>query len=157
MKKLTQIAAVATLGFAALVSTSAQAAFASANFDVVITLTSACVITAPSNVAIAYTSFAAATTSNTGGTGGTLKCTSGLPYTITYGAAAPGGSNPATGTGANTGLAYSIGAPTGLTGTGTGAAVTYAVPVTLTGLPASGTCATATCSDTITTTIFVNY
>jgi hypothetical protein len=160
MKKLSQIAAVATLGFAALASTTAQAGSANVNFDVVITLTAGCLITAPSNVAIAYTAFASAPTSNTGGTAGSIRCTSGLPYWFSYNAVqAAGPSGTASGTGVNTGLAYTIGAPTGVgaAGPGTGAAQAFAVPVSLTGLPAAGTCTTGTCSDTITTTIYVNY
>ena len=160
MKKLTQIAAVAAFGLAALASTTAQAGSASASFEVTINLTSGCLITAPSNVVIDYTAFAASPSANTGGTAGSIRCTSGLPYWFSYNAVqAAGPSGTASGTGANTGLAYTIGAPTGAgaAGPGTGNAQAFAVPVSLTGLPAAGTCASGSCSDTITTTIYVNY
>ena len=155
MKKIALIAAMA----AALASSfSAQAASVSGGFNVVVNLTSACEITTPSISALTlnYTSFQ--TTDATGTTNFDVRCTTSLPYTISLGSAS-GTDNAGFGAqtaGANTSLNYSLAVDgSGRTGTGL-TAITH----TITGTVAngqSGTCATATCSDTLAKTVFINY
>lgn len=131
MKKLTLIAA---LSLAVLASATAHAATATGNFDVNITLTSACVYAKTSDVDFAYTSFQVAAQAQTTSGGFTVKCTNTLPYTLALDAA---GSY----TDAATNLAYTLSlSSTGATGNG--AAQAYSVTGSIAG-GQGGDCATA--------------
>lgn len=154
MKKIALVAAMA----AALVSSfSAHAASVNGGFNVEITLTSACEITtAPGQITIGYTSFQG--TNATGNTTFGVRCTTALPYTISLGSASGtdnAGFGPQT-AGANTSLNYSLAVDGGgRTGTGL-TAITH----TITGTVASGqsgSCVTATCTDTLAKTVYINY
>ena len=154
MKKIALVAAIA----AALVSSfSVQAADVNGGFNVQINLTSVCQIMTPSigQLTMNYTSFGAAASGNT--TFG-VRCTTGLPYTVSLDAASTVDNN-GFGTqtaGTNTGLAYSLGVDGGgRTGTGL-TVITHTITGNIAaGLP--GSCATATCTDNIGKTVFINY
>ena len=130
MKKL---ALASALALTAMLTAQTQAATATGNFDVAITLTSACVYAKTSDIAFAYTSFQSTAAAQTTSGGFTVKCTNTLPYTMALDAA---GSY----TDQATNLAYTL-ALSAAGATGTGLAQTFSV----TGSIASGqagTCAT---------------
>ena len=77
MKRILTATAIA----AALAAGSAQAGNTSGTFNVNVTLTSACTLSAVTNVAFAYTSLQAAAANATGG-GFSVSCTNTLPYTF---------------------------------------------------------------------------
>lgn len=140
MKKLSAALAIAL----ATTGLSAHAATASQNFNVTVALTSACTVTAPSNVAFTYTSFQAAAANSTGGAF-SVRCTNTLPYTLSLDATA------GTVIGLNSTLALS--APGG---TGNGNAQAYTVNGTM-AAGQGGTCATPTCNGTSARTLTVTY
>jgi hypothetical protein len=119
MKKLFKIAAVAMLGFTALVSSGVNAATATGTFNVNINLTALCTVATIGDVTLNYTSLGA---EQTGNTSASITCTNGVPYTLSL------STPPATD--AITGIAYT----TALTGTipaaGTGSAQSVAITVT---------------------------
>src|SRR4051794_41818022 len=78
MKRILTATAIA----AALAAGNAQAAGqATSGFNVTINLTSACTVTAPTDVVFAYTSLQAGASSATGGAF-SVSCTTSLPYTL---------------------------------------------------------------------------
>jgi hypothetical protein len=134
MKKIALIAAVAS---ALLVPFSAaQAATAAGNFDVNITLTSVCLLTtsaATTDLNFAYSSFQGGAQAATGGAF-SLRCTNGLtPTSFAL--------DSTTVTDAATNLTYTLTLPTPLAGTGLAQTYTMAAGQ-------SGTCATASCTNT---------
>ena len=133
------------IGLAALAP--AQAATATAGFNVTASLTSKCEITvAPTNVAFVYTSFQAGPATATGGAF-TVRCTTDLPYTFSLSAAV----------GTVIGLAYTLtlSAPGGI-----GAGLTtssYSINGSMVS-GQSGICATtAVCTGTDAQTLTVTY
>lgn len=159
MKK---ILAAAVLASGLATGGGAQAQSTSSQFNVNITLTSACTLSAISDVAFAYTSFQAAAASGTGG-GFSVSCTNSLPYTFGLqagtGAATPPGAASISVTDNAVDLSYQL-ALSAAGGTGNGAAQSYSVTGTMAGGQA-GTCATASCSNAAATnkrhTLIVNY
>jgi len=141
MKKLTL---VASLALAALVTAPTQAATSTGNFDVAITLTSACIYAKTSDVAFAYTSFQTTAAAQTTSGGFTVRCTNTLPYTMALDAA---GSY----TDQATQLAYTL-ALSAAGATGNGSAQTYAVTGSI-AANQGGNCATAggVCTNTAST------
>lgn len=132
MKKLSLLAAALLAG---LVSVSAQAV--TANFDVTITLTSACEITTVPSVDFAYTSFQTGI-STANSVAGNVRCTNALPYSVALDAL--------TTTDNATNLTYTL-ALGAIAGTGAGV---LPQPIVVTGTMApgqAGTCATATCTN----------
>lgn len=107
-KQLKLLAAAAALALAP----TANAVDITGNFNVTVTLTPVCSITAgPANVTFTYTSFQAGAAASAGG-GFTVACTQNLSYSMTLDAPP---------TGLVGGLAYTIAAPAGaFTGTGVG-------------------------------------
>ena len=145
MKK---ILLAAIVGLTGLLSSTAQAQSATANFNVLINLTSACTLTAITDVAFTYTSFQTLAQPATGGAFN-VSCTNLRPYTFGL-VAGPGGAAPGAATinvtDAALNLAYTLGT-SAAGGTGNGAAQGYSVTGTMAG-GQSGTCATATCNNT---------
>lgn len=152
MKSIQKFAA-STIAAAALIAATApaQAAIVSSNFNVDITLTSACSVSTPVNLAFTYTALQVAPSTATSPFN--VICATGLPYTVTL-------------TGTNVtddavGLAYSLAltAPVG-GGTGTGLAQAYSVGGSIAGGQA-GTCITASCTNALATnnlkTVTVTY
>lgn len=135
MKKFAASAIAATALIAAAMP--AQAASVVSNFNVDITLTSACAVSTPTNLTFAYTALQAANATATSPF--SVTCVTGLPYTV--------GVSGANVTDSAVGLAYSliVAAPVG-GGTGTGAAQGYSIDGTIAGGQA-GTCVTATCTN----------
>jgi|LakMenEpi03Aug12_release.lakeMendotaPanAssembly.Ray.scaffolds.fasta_scaffold196786_4 spore coat protein U-like protein len=131
MKKL---ALAAALAMTAIITVPSQAATATGNFDVAITLTSACVYAKTSDVAFSYTSFQVAAQAQTTSGGFTVRCTNTLPYTMALDAA---GSY----TDQATNLAYTL-ALSSAGATGNGSAQTYSVTGSIAG-GQGGNCATA--------------
>ena len=138
---------MALLGAAAISAGSAQAATASGQFDVNITLNSTCTLSTINAVAFTYNSNAAGTVNSTAG-GFTVTCTNQLPYSfgLQSGTAAPVGSGNASITvnDADIAITYTLNAPGA--GTGSGAAQSLSVGGTIVG-PQSGNCATASCAN----------
>lgn len=120
--------------FAAVAAPAAQAQ--TANFDVVINLTSACQFGTVNNVTFNYTSFQAAASTATGG-GFQVRCTNTLPYTLAL------DSTSVTDDAVN--LAYTL-SLSAAGGTGNGAYQNYTVNGDMASGQA-GTCATATCTN----------
>lgn len=116
MKKL---ALAFALALTAMLTAPVQAATATGNFDVAITLTSACVYAKTSDVTFAYTSFQTTAASQTTPGEFTVRCTNTLPYTMALDLA---GSY----TDQATNLAYTL-ALSAAGATGTGSAQTYSV------------------------------
>lgn len=156
--KLKALAAAALL--ATGISGVSHAANTSATFNVDITLTSTCTVSAITNVAFAYTSFGAL--ANSTGGGFTVTCTNTLPYTFGLqtgtGAPTPPGNASINVTDDAVNLAYTLNAPAGATGDAT------AQGHTISGTMAagqSGDCAGATCSNAAATnrthTLIVNW
>jgi len=124
---------------------AAQAATATGNFNVTVTLTSMCQISSgPADVAFTYTSFQGAAATSTGG-GYSVQCTNTLPYTMSLDATS----------GTVSGLNYSL-ALSAASATGSGVAQAY----TINGTMASGqggTCALGSCSGTDARILTVTY
>jgi spore coat protein U domain-containing protein, fimbrial subunit CupE1/2/3/6 len=160
MKRILTATAVA----AALAAGNAQAAGqATSGFNVTINLTSACTVTAPTDVVFAYTSLQAGASSATGGAF-SVSCTTSLPYTL----ALQAGTTPPFNSVATTipsitdnvvQLTYSLGL-SGTSGVGSGVAQNFNVTGNMNGNQA-GTCASATCDNLTSTnrrqTLIVNY
>jgi spore coat protein U-like protein len=143
----------------------AAAQTASGQFDVNITLTSACTLSAITAVDFTYTSFQPGVQNSGAASGGfSVSCTNTLPYTFGLQA----GSGAATPPGAATigpinddavNLQYSL-ALSAAGGTGNGAAQAYRVTGTM-AAGQGGTCAAASCTNAAATnnthTLIVNY
>ena len=143
--KLISTLIAAAIAAAAVVP--AQAATATAGFNVTASLTSKCEVTsAPTDVAFTYTSFQTTAATATGGAF-SVRCTTSLPYTFSVTAAS----------GTVIGLAYTLGlSAAGGTGAGLTAA-SYNVTGSM-ALGQSGTCATtAACTGTAAHTLTVTY
>ena len=158
MKKLIAASLVA----AALASGNAQAGSTSGQFNVNVTLTSACTVSAVTNVAFAYTSLQAAIANGTGG-GFSVTCTNSLPYTFGLQAGSGAATPPGAATISVTDDAVSLGYSLGLSaagGTGSGAAQAYSVTGTM-AANQSGTCSAASCTNGAATnktqTLIINY
>ena len=158
MKKILTATAVA----AALAAGNAQAGNTSGAFNVNVTLTSACTLSAVTAVDFAYTSLQAALQNATGG-GFSVSCTNTLPYTFglwagTTGVTAPGAATINV-TDNSVNLNYTLGL-SAAGGTGNGAAQAFSVTGTMAGSQA-GTCAAASCTNAAATnkthTLIVNY
>lgn len=151
----------ALLGFAALASGTAHAVTATGNFNVAVTLTSACALNTPSNGAMAYTALA---TSNASATAATInvQCTNTLPYTATLNGAGTTTSNVYTFTDTDLDLTYKLTlSATGLGAAdgkniGTGANQAYTITPSV-DTAQGGKCATATCSKSIGHTLTITY
>lgn len=158
MKRLIAASAVA----AALASASVHAGNTSGQFNVVITLTSACTLSAVNAVNFAYTSLQGAAATGTGG-GFSVTCTNSLPYTFGLqsgsGAATPPGAATISVTDNAVNLGYTLGL-SAAGGTGNGAAQSYSVTGSMSANQA-GTCAAASCSNAAATnktnTLILNY
>lgn len=152
----------ASLVAAALASGHAQAGSTSGQFNVNVTLTSACTMSAVTAVDFAYTSMQAGAATATGG-GFSVTCTNSLPYTFGLqsggGAATPPGAATISITDNALNLGYSLGL-SAAGGSGNGAAQSYSVTGTMAGSQA-GTCAAASCNNSAATnrthTLIVNY
>jgi len=142
-----------TIAAAAMIASapSAQAASVISNFNVDITLTSACSVSTPGNLTFAYTALQAAPA--TASSPFNITCANLLPYTV--------GVSGANVTDNAVGLAYSlvVTAPVG-GGTGTGASQIYSIDGTIAGGQA-GSCVSASCVNTAATnkakTVTVTY
>ena len=151
-----------TLVAAALGAGNAHAGSTSGQFNVNITLTSACTISAVTDVAFAYTSLQAGAAAGTGG-GFSVTCTNSLPYTfglqVGSGAPTPPGAATISVTDDAVNLGYSLGL-SAAGGTGSGAVQPYSVTGSMAGGQA-GTCAAASCTNAGATnkthTLIVNY
>lgn len=143
MKKTTLLAVI-SLALTALVAVPARAATTAGNFDVIITLTSACQYAKTSDVVFAYTSFQTTAAAQTTAGGFTVKCTNTLPYTLALDAA---GSY----TDQATNLAYTL-TLSAAGGTGNGAAQAYSVTGSI-AANQGGNCATlgGVCVNTLST------
>ena len=130
MKKLLSLFALAMVS---AITLPVQAATVTGNFDVNISLTSACIYTKTSDVSFSYTSFQTSAQAQSTAGAFTVKCTNLLPYTLALDAA---GSY----TDAAVNLAYTL-ALSAAGGTGNGTAQTYSVTGSI---PANqpGNCAT---------------
>lgn len=152
MKKLLSLVALVLASIATL---PVQAATATGGFNVTIDLTSACrITTAPSTIALTYTSFqAAAATPATTGFG--VQCTNTLPYSMDIGTA--------TSTMAGVNLDYTLairnsGDTADVTGSQTAgaAATSYVIKATM-AAGQQGTCALGTCNATAARTLTISY
>lgn len=136
MKKILSIAALSMLSLSSLFTAPAQAAgTANGNFNVNLTLTSACQINTPTDLAMSYTALQG--TAATGTSTINVKCTNTLPYTLALDSTSV--------LDAATNLTYTL-ALSGATAAGTGANQV----ITVTGNIASGqsgTCALASCTN----------
>ena len=120
MNKQLKLLAAAT---ALMLAPAANAATITGNFNVSVTLTPVCSLTAgPANVTFTYTSFQGAVANSAGG-GFSVACTQNLSYSMSLDAPP---------TGLVGGLAYSISAPAGAF-TGTGVAVAHTITGTIAG------------------------
>jgi hypothetical protein len=120
MNKQLKLLAAATI---LAIAPAAQAATINGNFNVSVTLTPVCAITAgPANVTFTYTSFQAGVANSAGG-GFSVACTQNVSYSMSLNAAP---------TGLVGGLAYTIAAPAG-SFTGTGVAVAHTISGTIAG------------------------
>lgn len=136
MKKFI-VSVIAAASVLAVVAPVHAAGSVPSNFDVNITLTSACqMTTSPSNVVFTYTSLGAAAVSTGGGFG--VQCTNTLPYTLALDATSV--------TDGVVNLTYSL-ALSAATATGSGLAQSYTITGGITAGQA-GTCALATCNNT---------
>lgn len=147
-KKVLVVMMAAVFLLAPMVPVAQAAATVTGGFNVTVTLTPACTVTAPSNVVFTYTSFQVAVANSTGGAF-TLSCSTNLPYALTL-------DNPLP---SNTviGLVYALTLPANGNGTGAGQALT------ITGTMAGGqggTCAGpsgSTCPGTQARVLTVTY
>jgi len=158
MKRIIAATAVA----AALAAGNAQAGSTSGQFNVNVTLTSACTVSAVTDLAFAYTSLQAGAASATGG-GFSVACTSSLPYTFGLQSGAGAATPPGAATISITDNAVNLGYSLGLSaagGTGSGASQAYSVTGSMAGSQA-GTCAAASCTNAGATnkthTLILNY
>lgn len=120
MNKQLKLLAAAT---ALVLAPATNAATITGNFNVSVTLTPVCAITAgPANVTFTYTSFQAGAAASAGG-GFSVACTQNLSYSMSLDAAP---------TGMVGGLAYTISAPAGAF-TGTGVAVAHSISGSIAG------------------------
>ena len=158
MKKL--IASLMVAG-AFGVATS-DAANTSGQFNVNMTLTSTCSLSAVTAIDFAYTSLQGAVANGSNGNF-TVTCTNSLPYTFGLqagsGAATPPGASTVSVTDNAVNLGYNLGL-SAAGGTGNGSAQSYSVTGTMAASQA-GTCATASCTNGAATnktqTLIVNY
>jgi spore coat protein U-like protein len=135
MKKFL-VSVIAAASVLAVVAPVQAANSVPANFDVNITLTSACQITTPpSNVAFTYTSLGAAAASSGGGF--SVQCSNSLPYTL--------GLDATTVTDAAVNLTYTL-ALSATSATGSGVAQPYTITGGITAGQA-GNCTLATCNN----------
>ncbi len=159
MKKL--VAVMIAAGLLGTGTANAQSS-ASGQFNVNVTLTSSCTLSAINDLAFSYTSFQSGTANATGG-GYSVSCTNSLPYTFGLqsgtGTATPPGASTISVTDNAVNLAYQL-ALSAAGGTGNGSAQTYSVTGTMAGNQA-GTCSGASCSNSAATnkrhTLIVNY
>jgi spore coat protein U-like protein len=159
MKRLI-LAALASV--AALVAPAAQAQSTSGTFNVNITLTSGCSLSAVADVSFAYTSLQGGVANAAGG-GYTVSCTNSLPYTFGLqsgtGAPTPPGAATINVTDATLNLGYTLGT-NAAGGTGNGLAQAYNITGTMAAGQA-GTCAAASCNNAAsgnrTHTLIVNF
>lgn len=139
MKKILSIAALSMLSLSSLLTVPAQAAN---NFDVNITLNSACLYSKTTDVSFTYASFGAAATATAGAF--TVQCTKGLQYSLTL----DGGTGPTydyTDTALE--LNYKLTLANGVN-TGNGTAQPYNVTGTM-ALGQIGSCASGSCSSAV--------
>ena len=144
-------AAIALLGSQVQAATPAQAAMA-----VNVTLTSSCSVVAPAAMVFNYTSGGAAI-SATGGTGGTVRCTEGLPFTMFLSKASileAATTATVTYLDGTVGLTYSL-TLNSAASPGTGSAQSYGLSGSM--LTQWGACGTATCVVQNSRTIFLNF
>lgn len=119
-------------------------AVATTTFPVTVTVNPYCAIsTPPGTISLSYTSFQSSAA--TGSTGFTATCTNALPYTIGLDAT----------TGTLLGLSYTLSAPAGAYA-GTGLPQSYTINASV-AAGQSGTCATASCTGTVTHTLIITY
>lgn len=132
MNQFLSITAVVALTAAlAFLVQPAQAATATATFNVTASLQSKCEVTGgPTDVAFTYTSFQTGIASSTGGVVG-IRCTSSLPYSLSLTSTS----------GTVIGLAYTLTAPAG-TFTGSGASVNHTISGSM-AAGQGGTCASS--------------
>lgn len=153
MNKFVKAAFIAS-AVAASVSAAHAAGTATANFDVIVNLASACQIsTAPGNITLNYSAFSAANVSGT--TTFNVRCSQGLLYNV---------SMPISGAdniGTTLGLTYTVGVTAGGTTNVVGVAAAPGNQHTITadiGAGQPGICAnTAGCSATNTYTLTISY
>ena len=152
----------AMIAAAGLAAAPAQAQSTSGQFDVTITLTAACTLSAVADVAFAYTSLQGGVANATGG-GFSVTCTNNLPYAFGLqagtGAAVPPGAATINVTDDAVNLAYQL-ALSAAGGTGSGAAQNYSVTGSM-AASQGGTCAAASCTNAAATnnrhTLIVSY
>ena len=123
----------------AMAAPVAQAGTVHSTFNVNITLNATCLISSISDIALTYTSFQTAASSNSSPY--SVTCTNTLPYTMAVGAASV--------TDSVLNLTYSV-TPSAAGGTGNGAAQSYSVAASI-AANQSGTCNTGSCSNTAAT------
>jgi len=147
-KILKSALAVAAVTFAI---PAAQAATVTDTFDVVVNLTPACRIsTAPGDITVNYTAFAAAAT---GTTNFVVQCSAGLLYSVTM--PISGANNISTNLGLTNSVAITAGGTTNVAGTVAGN--THTITATVGGNEA-GTCAgPGVCTATNTYTLTITY
>ena len=158
MKRILKATAIA----AALAAGNAQAGSTSGTFNVSVTLTSSCTLSAVTAVDFAYSTLQAGPSTATGG-GFSVSCTTSLPYTFGLqsgnGAATPPGAASILVTDNAVNLDYSL-ALSAAGGTGNGVAQNYSVTGAMAASQA-GTCAAASCTNAAATnkthTLIVNY
>ena len=140
MKKIILVAALFLAGVAALPTFAATAA--PGNFDVSVSLTSACVYSKTNHVSFNYVSFQTAAQAQTTAGAFMVKCTNSLPYTLSL-----DGSSSYTDAALN--LAYTL-TPSASSAVGTGVAQPFAVIGSMAGGP-TGTCASPSgaCSNSL--------
>ena len=155
----------ATVVAAALAAGNAQAGQTSGTFNVNVTLTSTCTLSAVNDLAFTYTSLQGGASAATGG-GFSVSCTTSLPYTFALQAGTPAGPfvapfsttlGPITDSVVQ--LQYSLGLSAN-GGSGSGVAQNYSVTGSMAASQA-GTCAAASCTNAGATnrthTLIVNY
>lgn len=162
MKKLV---VYALMGLASLASVQAhaQSVRGSVDFNVEITLNSACQLTANGDGALEYTSFAAANTATATAASISIQCTDDLPFTATLDGDTSTATNAYNFTDSTLNLNYTLtlaSSTTTLSGTGTsvgtGSAETFTVTPSINGVQ-GGTCNGATCSNTAVHTLTLSY
>jgi spore coat protein U-like protein len=153
----------AVVSAAALVAPAAQAQSTSGTFNVNITLTAACTLTAgPADLSFNYTSLQGGAAAAAGGAF-SVSCSNGLPYTFGLqagtGAPTPPGAATINVTDAALNLDYTLGT-SAAGGTGSGAAQNYSVTGTM-GASQAGNCAVSPCNNAGSAnrihTLIVNY
>lgn len=151
MKKLAVSTIAAAAMFAAIAPVAQATTATTGNFNVDITLTSACTVTTPAALALSYTSFQGAAATATSPFN--IACTNTLPYTVAVSGAAT------TDDAVNLAYSLAITAPVG-GGAGTGAAQAYSVGATIASGQA-GTCVAGSCTNAAATnnghTVTITY